>query len=119
MSSPDLTVTGVVSVVEGIQTFGNNGFQKRTVVLEQDQGKFINYLPFELTNDDCHKADEIKVGSTLQVRYFLNGRKWQKDESSEPRYFVSLRMADFRVLEEEQKTNQPTSVTYNNADVPF
>jgi hypothetical protein len=117
----DLRVSGSVILVEPTQSFGSNGFKKRTVVLEQDSGKYINVIPVEFVNDDCEKADAIKIGSTIEVKFYLNGRAWQKDAQSDKRYFVTLRAADYRVLEDaKQAAATPEQEgTYNSADVPF
>ena len=45
MSNP--TVRGVVHVIEDTKTYGQSGFRKRLVVLEQDNGRFTNYVPVE------------------------------------------------------------------------
>lgn len=121
MENKDYVVSGVVSTVEATQTFGDKGFQKRLVVLEQDNGKFKNYIPVEFVNDACQAVDDIQVGSTIQVRFFLNGRKWQKDPQSEVRYFVAIRAADYRVLEQTATVSQETSqeVQYKDEDLPF
>ena len=37
----DATVSGVIHLIEETKTFGNKGFRKRLVVLEQDKGSFL------------------------------------------------------------------------------
>ena len=119
------TVQGVVHVVQPVETFGTKGFRKRVVVLEQDSGNFINYIPVEFTNDDCDRAEDIEPGSTIEVKYFLNGRKWQKDAQSDVKFFVSIRVADYRLLGNPEATTTeatPDVTTYDNADnadIPF
>tara|TARA_R100000742_G_C4278876_1_gene102335 strand:- start:1575 stop:1925 length:351 start_codon:yes stop_codon:yes gene_type:complete len=114
----DLLVTGTVVKVGKIQSFGNNGFQKMEVILEQDSGKYINYVPLEFTNEYCEKANELEEGMEVEAKFWLNGRKWQKDDQSEERYFVSLKVADFRILSKTQKVNNDVQETVN-ADCPF
>ena len=43
----EVKVRGVVSVVEETKTYGSNGFQKRLIVLEQNDGRFANLIPLE------------------------------------------------------------------------
>ena len=43
----DAKVSGIVHLIEETKTYGNKGFQKRLVVLEQDKGSFTNYVPIE------------------------------------------------------------------------
>ena len=40
----EATVQGVVHLVEETKTYGQKGFRKRLVVLEQENGRFTNYL---------------------------------------------------------------------------
>ena len=41
----DAMVRGVVHLIEETKTYGQNGFRKRLLVLEQDNGRFTNYIP--------------------------------------------------------------------------
>ena len=94
----DATVRGVVSVIEETKTYGQKGFRKRLVVLEQDKGSFTNYVPVEFIRDGCDRVDELKIGDDIDVTYRLNGRKWQRDANSEVKYFVSVEAMDFSVV---------------------
>lgn len=98
MSNP--SVTGVIHVIEETKTFGQKGFRKRLVVLEQDNGRFTNYLPMEFIQDGCDTVDELKIGQKVEMTYRLSGRKWQRDPQSEVKYFLSAEAMSFKVLEE-------------------
>ncbi|TWU60498.1 hypothetical protein Poly51_07740 [Rubripirellula tenax] len=90
-------VTGVVHLIEETKTYGAKGFRKRVVVLEQDKGSFTNYVPVEFTRDSCDTVDDLNVGDEVEVQYRLNGRRWQKDEQSEVKFFVNVEATSFRV----------------------
>lgn len=94
----DAKVRGVVHVIEETKTYGAKGFRKRLVVLEQDKGSFVNYVPLEFTRDDCDSVDSLNVGDELEVTYRLNGRKWQRDASSEVKYFLNAEALRFEVV---------------------
>ena len=94
----EASLQGVVHVVEETKTYGQKGFRKRLVVLEQDNGRFTNYLPIEFIQDACDSVDELKVGDQIEVTYRLSGRKWQRDPSSEVKYFLSAEGMKFQVL---------------------
>ncbi|GIW93686.1 MAG: hypothetical protein KatS3mg110_1727 [Pirellulaceae bacterium] len=94
----DPVVRGVVHVIEPTRVVGQRGFRKRLVVLEQDMGRFTNYIPVEFINDQCDRVDELQVGDEAEISYRLSGRKWQRDPSSEVKYFVSVEAIDFRIL---------------------
>jgi hypothetical protein len=92
------TVRGVVHLIEATKTFGQKGFRKRLVVLEQDKGKFINYIPLEFLQDACDRVDDLNLGDEVEVAYRLSGRKWQRDERSEVKFFLSAEATDFKIL---------------------
>ncbi|MCA9059431.1 MAG: DUF3127 domain-containing protein [Planctomycetaceae bacterium] len=94
MSDP--TVTGSVHLIEPTKTFGQKGFRKRLVVLEQSNGRFTNYLPLEFLQEGCDSVDGLNVGDEITVTYRLSGRKWQRDERSEVKFFLSAEALSFR-----------------------
>ncbi|MCP4171329.1 MAG: DUF3127 domain-containing protein [Fuerstiella sp.] len=105
-------VEGKVHVIEETKTYGQKGFRKRLVVLEQDNGRFTNYLPMEFIQDACDDADQLSVGAEVEVSYRLSGRKWQRDEQSEVKFFLSAEATGFRILN--AASDEP-----NVADVPY
>jgi len=96
MSNP--TFTGKVHLVDETKTYGQKGFRKRLVVLERDDGRFTNYVPFEFVQEGCSLADDLQVGDDIEMTYTLSGRKWQKDPGSEIRYFLNAEAISFRKL---------------------
>lgn len=92
------TVTGKVHVIEETKTYGQKGFRKRLVVLEQDNGRFTNYIPVEFIQDSCDSVDQLNLGDEVEVTYRLSGRKWQRDPNSEVKYFLSAEAMGFNVL---------------------
>ncbi|MCP4889043.1 MAG: DUF3127 domain-containing protein [Rubripirellula sp.] len=102
----DATVSGAVHLIEETKTYGQKGFRKRLVVLEQEKGSFTNYIPVEFIKDSCDTVDDLNVGDEVEIRYRLSGRRWQKDASSEPRYFLSAEALSFKLL-----SNDGTNMT--------
>jgi len=92
------SVTGQVHVIEPTKTFGQKGFRKRMVVLEQTTSRFTNYLPMEFIGDSCDMVDNLKVGDTIKVSYRLTGRKWQRDEQSEVKFFLSAEAMEYELI---------------------
>lgn len=93
----DGKVRGKVHLIEATKTYGQKGFRKRLVVLEQQKGRFENFIPIEFIQDDCDSVDEMKVGDEVEVSYRLSGRRWQKDGQSEARFFLNLEATDFQI----------------------
>jgi hypothetical protein len=94
----EATVTGQVHLIEPTKSFGQKGFRKRTVVLEQANGRFTNYLPLEFIADSCDMVDNLSVGDTVKVSYRLTGRKWQRDEQSEVKFFLSAEATEYELI---------------------
>lgn len=93
----DTKIRGIVHLIEETKTFGQKGFRKRLVVLEQDNGRFTNFIPFEFIGDACDSVDSLQVGDDIEVNYRLSGRKWQKDSQSEVKYFLSAEATGYRL----------------------
>ncbi len=123
------TIQGTIHIVEDTKTYGQNGFRKRLVVLEQETGRFTNYVPLEFVQDSCDTVDGLNPGDNVEINYRLTGRKWQKDASSEIKYFLNAEAISFKVLSGSSKGRPDTeikSVTEDEApeyedgsDIPF
>lgn len=94
----DAKVRGVVHLIEETKTYGSKGFRKRLVVLEQENGSFTNYIPIDFTRDACDSVDDMNQGDEVEVIYRLSGRRWQRDEASEVKYFLSAEATSFKVV---------------------
>lgn len=94
----DAKVRGIVHLIEETKTYGQKGFRKRLVVLEQDNGRFTNYVPVDFIQDACDSVDELSVGDDVEITYRLSGRKWQRDANSEVKFFLNAEASGFQVL---------------------
>ena len=123
----DASVKGTIHLIEETKTYGQKGFRKRLVVLEQNKGSgFTNYIPVEFLKDACDSVDDLKLGDEIEVSYRLSGRKWQRDESSDPKYFLSAEAMSFRVITGSSSDSSGAAPDIDNAlaeaaddDVPF
>jgi hypothetical protein len=64
-------------------------FTKREFVVEIADGKYPQFVLFQLTGDRCSQLDEHKVGDSVQVTFNVRGREW-KSPQGETKYFNSL-----------------------------
>ena len=92
------TVRGIVHLVEETKTYGQKGFRKRLVVLEQNSERFTNYIPLEFVQANCELADDLNEGDEIEAVYRLSGRKWQRDPGSEVKYFLSAEATSFKKI---------------------
>lgn len=109
-------VIGIVHKIGQTETFGVKGFRKRLVVLEQDNGAFTNYVPIDFIKDMCDEVDEMHIGDEVEIAYTLQGRRWQKNETEEPKYFLNAQASRFRVL---SQVPQPSGDVSLEEDAPF
>jgi hypothetical protein len=105
----DAKVRGVIHLIEETKTYGQKGFRKRLVVLEQDNGRFTNYIPFEFTHDGCDSVDDLNVGDDVEISYRLSGRRWQKDASSEVKFFLNAEATSFKVVQQNSPLNEASA----------
>ncbi len=96
--SQTTTVRGKIHLIEPTKTFGQKGFRKRLVVLEQDNGRFVNYIPLDFLGDACDSVDDLKVGDEIEAVYRLSGRKWQRDAQSEVKFFLSAEATSYKKI---------------------
>jgi hypothetical protein len=122
----DGKVKGVVHFIDSTKTFGQKGFRKRLVVLEQNTGgRFTNYVPLEFTQDGCDRVDQLHMGDEVEIEFRLSGRKWQRDPESEVKYFVNAEATTFKVLGSKPPTDESSinqqfvEADQNDEDVPF
>ncbi len=119
------TLTGNVYTIEETQTYGQKGFRKRLIVLTQKRGQYVNYIPLELIGDACEAADELERGDQICAQYRLSGRRWQRDEASEVRYFLSAEARSFERTELAAQVTTPVpaqpqpAASAEQQDVPF
>ena len=127
----DAKVRGKVHLIVDTKTYGQKGFRKRLLVLEQDDERFTNYVPIDFIQDACDTLDDLSVGDEVEVTYRLSGRKWQKDSHSEVKFFLNAEAIRFERLggappaSSEQDLNAEdvnsglAEAAYDEEDIPF
>ncbi|MCG8448274.1 MAG: DUF3127 domain-containing protein [Pirellulales bacterium] len=118
-------VRGIVHLIEETKTYGQKGFRKRLVVLEQDNDRFTNYIPVDFIQDDCDSVDQMKVGDDVEITYRLSGRKWQRDANSEIKFFLNAEALSFEVVGQQNtagsaaSANEAFQEAADDDEVPF
>jgi single-stranded DNA-binding protein len=56
-------------------------FKKREVTLKS-QDEYPQYVTFQLVQDKCSLADNLKPGEVVEVSYNLRGRKWEAQDGT-------------------------------------
>ncbi len=121
-------VRGIIHLIEETKTFGQKGFRKRVVVLEQPGDRFTNYIPVEFTQDACDRVDALSLGQEVEVSFRLSGRRWQRDPSSEVKFFVNPEASNFKVISGDagggpasidSVNDEFAQASYEEDDIPF
>ena len=121
----DAKVQGVIHLIEETKTYGQKGFRKRLVVLEQDNERFTNYIPVDFIQDTCDSVDELNVGDEVEISYRLSGRRWQRDANSEVKFFLNAEATGYKVLGEKSASSDAAvndgfdEAADENEEVPF
>ena len=126
MANGKYKFTGRVVAVGKMERLGRDPskpFYKRTLVLDdaEEGAKYPNPVPFEATGDKCRDLDACRVGATVEVAFFLNGREW-KDKQGQVRWFGSNRIVEVSAGEDipEIPMSEPDEPTADDAgDMPF
>lgn len=122
----DGKIRGVIHFIDETKSYGQKGFRKRLVVLEQDKDRFTNYVPVEFIQDGCDSVDGLNLGDEVEIEYRLSGRKWQRDANSDVKYFVNVQALSYTTLSGSGPAADPEAVNKELAqtdqdddDVPF
>lgn len=83
-----LELTGTIKVIGETQTFGNNGFRKRELVIETNE-QYPQPILIDFVQDKCDVLNSYKVGQVVKVGINLRGRSWQNPQG-ETKYFNSI-----------------------------
>jgi len=124
----DGTVEGEVHRIGETKSYGAKGFLKRECVIAQEDGRWTNYIPLDFVQEGCALMDDVKLGDTIKVSFWLKGREWQKDAESEVKTFLNAQVDQMKVLERApERTSersygeepQTTPAAPGDDDVPF
>lgn len=83
-----MEVIGKVKLIGEVQTFGNNGFRKRELVVTTDE-QYPQMIMIEFVQDKCELLNNYSVGQDVKVSINLRGREWINPQG-EAKYFNSV-----------------------------
>lgn len=101
-----------IGATENIQTKSGSAFQRRSLTLiqrrfDQNTGEEFepNFPTIDFTRDKCAELDRYKPGDRVKIRFDVSGAKYIDRNTSEEKYFNSLR--GFRIEPYVQPNAQP------------
>ncbi|MCX7547029.1 DUF3127 domain-containing protein [Xanthomarina sp. F1114] len=83
-----MEVQGKIKLVGETQTFGNNGFRKREVVVTTEE-QYPQHIMVEFVQDKCDLLNNFQVGQQVKININLRGREWTNPQG-EVKYFNSI-----------------------------
>jgi hypothetical protein len=83
-----MEVIGRIKLIGEVQTFGDNGFRKRELVVTTDD-QYPQMIMIEFVQDKCDLLSNHVVGQDVKVSINLRGREWINPQG-EAKYFNSI-----------------------------
>ena len=83
-----MEVQGKIKLIGETQTFGNNGFRKREVVITTEE-QYPQHIMIEYVQDKTELLNNYQVGQQVKININLRGREWVNPQG-ETKYFNSI-----------------------------
>ncbi len=83
-----MEVQGKIKVIGETQTFGDNGFRKREVVVTTEE-QYPQSIMVEFVQDKTDLLNSYAVGQNVKISINLRGREWTNPQG-EVKYFNSI-----------------------------
>ncbi len=104
-----MEVQGRVKMIGETQTFGNNGFRKREIVVTTEE-QYPQHIMVEFVQDKTDLLNNFQVGQQVKININLRGREWVNPQG-ETKYFNSIQGWRIEAL-------QPEAASGNVPPVP-
>ena len=83
-----MEIQGRIKEIFSLETVGNNGFQKRDLVITTEE-QYPNDILIQFTQQRCDLLNNLKVGQNVRVHFNLRGREWT-NQQGEVKYFNTI-----------------------------
>jgi len=120
-----MEIKGKIKVLNDTQTFGNNGFRKREVVITTTEEQYPQHILVEFIQDKCDLLDGYTVGQEVKIDLNLRGREWINPEGV-VKYFNTIQGWRIEGVNSQEPTptitlqQEPVSfIDEPDNDVPF
>ena len=95
-----MEIQGKVKIIGETQTFGNNGFRKREIVVTTEE-QYPQHIMVEFVQDKTDLLNNYNVGQDVKISINLRGREWTNPQG-EVKYFNSIQGWRIENLQAEQ-----------------
>ena len=83
-----MEVQGRIKLIGETQTFGNNGFRKRELVVTTEE-QYPQHIIIEFVQDKTDLLNTFQLGQQVKISINLRGREWVNPQG-ETKYFNSI-----------------------------
>jgi len=111
-----MEVQGKVKMIGETQTFGNNGFRKREIVVTTEE-QYPQHIMVEFVQDKTDLLNNFQVGQNVKIGINLRGREWTNPQG-EVKYFNSIQGWRIEALQSEAPSNQMPPMPPSDAFEP-
>lgn len=99
-----MEIQGKVKMIGETQTFGNNGFRKREIVVTTEE-QYPQHIMVEFVQDKTELLNNYNVGQNVKISINLRGREWTNPQG-EVKYFNSIQGWRIENLQSEQGSGE-------------
>lgn len=83
-----MEIQGRIKTIFATETVGQNGFQKRDLVITTD-GQYPQDVIIQFAQGNCALLDNLQIGQIVKVQFNLQGREWTSPQG-EVKYFNTV-----------------------------
>lgn len=84
-----LTAIGVIQQISEEQTFGENGFKKKEVIIKTLE-QYPNFYNIEFTQDNVKLLDGFIASENVSIRCNIKGREYKNEDNGNYNIFMSI-----------------------------
>lgn len=100
-----MEIQGRIKTIFATETVGQNGFQKRYLVITTD-GQYPQDIIIQFQQGNCAVLDRFQVGQIVKIHFNLQGREWTNPKG-EVKYFNTVVGWKIEVVQPIQQYQQP------------
>ena len=100
-----MEIQGRIKTIFATETVGQNGFQKRDVVITTD-GQYPQDIIIQFAQGNCAVLDRFQVGQIVKIHFNLQGREWTSPQG-EVKYFNTVVGWKIEIVQPMQQYQQP------------
>lgn len=100
-----MEIQGRIKTIFATETVGQNGFQKRDVVITTD-GQYPQDIIIQFQQGKCVLLDNLKIGQIVKIHFNLQGREWTNPKG-EVKYFNTVVGWKIEVVQPMQQYQPP------------